>query len=258
VKEKITDCQNTDRLDINSIKPYDITNSYYMARLYVVPKRKMPYYHDAIMSIIINSLNITLDKNFNIQQLENAAAIDPLTNCYNRRALEKLMANDIAYCKRQRNELSVIMLDMDNFKEINDMYGHQAGDAVLKDVSTLIPSAVRKSDYLARYGGEEFVLVLPNSTLYNTVQLAHKLKHMIERHTVNVGGNSISVTASFGVASLETKKDADSLLREADERLYKAKSLGKNIVVPSLLPCFADSKFVIRDDARKYSRVCVT
>jgi diguanylate cyclase (GGDEF)-like protein len=131
------------------------------------------------------------------------------------------------------------------------VYGHLAGDAVLKAVSGLIPSVVRKSDYLARYGGEEFVLVLPNSTLYNAVQIAHKLRKLIENHPVVFEGKSISLSASFGVASLENKEDGGSLLQEADERLYTAKALGKNTVVPSLLPCFADKHFVSpKRDAR--------
>jgi len=101
------------------------------------------------------------------------------------------------------------------------------GDAVLKDICTLLPSLVRKSDYLARYGGEEFVLVLPDTTLYSAVRLAEKLRKKIEMHETRLSDKSIRVTASFGVASFKNKPDGCSLLRAADERLYKAKAIGK-------------------------------
>jgi diguanylate cyclase (GGDEF)-like protein len=236
--------QISDTLDHNNLISYDVIEGNYSARLYLQPRKKMLLHHTAIINTIISSINIALDKNLSIQQLENAATIDPLTNCYNRRALDTYLENDIAYAKRHGFDLSIVMLDLDDFKLINDVYGHQAGDAVLKAISSLIPSAVRKSDYLARYGGEEFVLVLPDSTLYSAVQVAHKLREIIQNRKIHFGGKTISISASFGVASLESKQDGSSLLREADERLYKAKALGKNNVVPSLLPCFADKHFV--------------
>jgi diguanylate cyclase (GGDEF)-like protein len=146
------------------------------------------------------------------------------------------------------------MLDLDNFKMINDVYGHPAGDEALRTISGLILSLVRKSDYLVRYGGEEFVLVLPHSTLYNAVQVAHKIRKMIENQRVQFEGKSIAVTASFGVAGHENKQDGYRLLREADDRLYQAKSFGKNTVVPSLLPCFADKHFIsLRTHEERYA-----
>jgi len=122
---------------------------------------------------------------------------------------------------RYGTALSVIMIDVDNFKKINDVYGHHAGDAVLKDICTLLPSLVRKSDYLAR--------------------------------ETRLSDKSTRVTASIGVASLENKPDGGSLFREADGRLYKAKAIGKNCVVPDLLPCFADRTFMSKDRAHKYA-----
>jgi diguanylate cyclase (GGDEF)-like protein len=242
-----------DTVDMNNLVSYVVNDRDYSARLYILPRKKMLLHHNVIINTIIASINIALEKNLSIQQLENAAAVDPLTNCYNRRALDVSIENDIAYAKRHGLDLSVIMLDLDNFKMINDVYGHQAGDAVLKTVSGHILSLVRKSDYLVRYGGEEFVLVLPDSTLYNAVQVAHKIRKMIENQRVQFEGKSIAVSASFGVAGLENKKDGCCLLREADERLYEAKSLGKNNVVPSLLPCFADKHFVSQKPERCYA-----
>ncbi|NTW65872.1 MAG: GGDEF domain-containing protein [Nitrospirae bacterium] len=210
-------------------------------------------YHDTIISTIVDSISIALEKNLSRTLLENAAAIDPLTNCYNRRALDSFIENDIAYAQRNRKDLSIIMLDIDNFKGINDTYGHLAGDAVLREISTMLPTLVRKSDYLARYGGEEFVLVLPDSSLYHAVQLADKIRKTIERRSVRFEDKSITFTASFGVACLENKTDRVSLLKEADERMYRAKATGKNRVVPSLLPCFADRSFVLQDRVPHYA-----
>ena len=243
----------SDIVDMNNLISYVVTDGTYSARLYILPQKKMLLHHNVIINTIISSINIALEKNLNIQQLENAAAIDPLTFCYNRRALDTFIESDIAFAKRHGIELSVIMFDLDNFKKINDVYGHLAGDAVLKAISSLIPSLVRKSDYLVRYGGEEFVLVLPDSTLYNAVQVAHKIRIMIDNNRVQFDGKSIAVSASFGVAGLENKQEGSCLLQEADERLYRAKSLGKNNVVPSLLPCFADKHFVSHKHVRCYA-----
>ena len=244
---------NIDVIDVNSIISYKIIEGNYSARLYISPKRKMLYHHDAIIGTIIKSISIAMEKNINIQQLENAAAIDPLTSCYNRRALSTFLENAAAYARRYKNDLSVIMFDMDNFKEINDVHGHLAGDVVLKEIAALIPTLVRKSDYFVRYGGEEFLLVLPDTSLYHAVQLADKLRQAVSEHPIKIGDTNLIVSASFGVGSLENKRDCESLLQEADERLYKAKAMGKNTVVPSLLPCFGDKKFVAGSFARKCS-----
>jgi diguanylate cyclase (GGDEF)-like protein len=249
----IENSHSSDMVNFNNLISYVVTDGTYSARLYILPKKKILLHHNVIINTIISSINIALEKNLNIQQLENAAVIDPLTFCYNRRALDTFVENDIAYAKRNGIDLSVIMLDLDDFKKINDVYGHLAGDEVLKSISRLISSMVRKSDYLVRYGGEEFVLVLPDSTLYSAVEVAHKIRKLIEKHRVQFEGKSIAVSASFGVAALEDKQDGSYILQEADERLYRAKSLGKNTVVPSLLPCLADKHFVSRKPERHYA-----
>lgn len=245
--------QDFDTIDTKNLLTYSIEEINFIARLYILPKRRMLRHHHTIISTITKSVSAALEKNLNTQQLENAATIDPLTDCYNRRALCDFIESDIAYTQRYGTELSIVMIDLDNFKEMNDMYGHLAGDAVLKEMSSLIISQVRKSDYLARYGGEEFVMVLPDTPLYSAVQLADKIRKTMEKHTIIFGKKRLRVTASFGVASLEDKPDHGSLLREADERLYKAKAMGKNCVVPSLLPCFADRNFVSKKRIRKYA-----
>jgi len=203
-------------------------------RDYILPKRNARKYHGTIVNAIIGSISIALENTLNINQLKTDATVDPFTYCYNRRTLDSLITSDIFYARQYSTALSVIMIDVDNCKKINDVHGHYAGDAVLKDIRTLLPSLVRKSDYLARDGGEAFVLVLPDTTLYSSIRLAEKLRKKIEMHETRLSDKSIRVTASFGVASFENKPDGGSLLWEADERLYKAKEIGKNCIVPHL------------------------
>ncbi len=243
---------NFDDINVKDIVSYNVIEINFMAKLYFLPKRKMLRHHETIITTIIRSLGTTIEKSLSAKQLENAAAIDPLTGCYNRRALFDFIESDIAYTQRYGADLSIIMIDVDNFKEVNDMHGHLAGDAVLKELATCINSQVRKSDYLGRYGGEEFVLVLPETSLYSAVQLAEKLRKKIESHAVKLGKKQLKITASFGVSSLENKSETSNFLQEADERLYKAKVSGKNCVVPSLLPCFADKSFISKKRQHKY------
>jgi diguanylate cyclase (GGDEF)-like protein len=158
--------------------------------------------------------------------------VDPLTNCFNRRALQKYLENSIASAKRYQHSLSVIMMDLDDFKKINDAHGHGTGDEVLKTVSELVASSVRKSDFLARYGGEELVLVLPETGLFYATQIAEKLRKNIARLAIDAGGKTIGITASFGVATLRKEMDSAALLHEADQMLYAAKYHGKNVVAP--------------------------
>lgn len=214
------------------------------ARLYLIPGRDILSCADSILPMIVSSIAIAVEKSLNMEQLEKAAAVDPLTNCYNRRGLVRLLERDVASAKRFRKDLSIVMIDLDNFKEVNDGLGHHTGDAVLEHMGLLLQSMIRKSDYAARYGGEEFLLVLPETALYQAVQLAERIRKRIAGHEVRVPGACVTLSASFGVASLENKQEIGSLVREADERLYQAKFSGKNAVIPTLLPCFGDRNFV--------------
>jgi diguanylate cyclase (GGDEF)-like protein len=154
-------------------------------------------YHSAIVNAIIGSISIALENTLNINQLKTAATVDPLANCYNRRALDSLITSDIFYARRYSTALSAIMIDVDNCKKINDVRGYYAGDAVLRGIRTLLPSLVSKSDYLARHGGEAFVLVLPDTTLYSSIRLAQKLRKKIEMHETRLSDKSIRVTRAL-------------------------------------------------------------
>jgi len=214
----------------------------YFAKLYVLPERAMLDYHKEIIGIIVKSLGVAVSNYLNMKRLENDAAIDPMTDCYNRRAFDRMIQHNIHNAHRYNRDLSVIMLDLDRFKSVNDLYGHPAGDKVLVEVARLILSAIRKSDYAVRYGGEEFVVVLPETRLAKALELAERLRRLIESSSVQVAnGRQVSVTASFGVAALSEHSDAESLFNEADTMLYRAKASGRNKVMPGMKLCLLES-----------------
>jgi diguanylate cyclase (GGDEF)-like protein len=125
------------------------------------------------------------------------------------------------------------MVDLDRFKSVNDEYGHQAGDAVLRQLAKILKHEVREIDRAGRYGGEEFMLLLPGTVLDAAVTFAERVRRQIESHTFNFDGGSLQRTASFGVAAWPHPKilDCDALVRAADDALYVAKESGRNRVV---------------------------
>jgi diguanylate cyclase (GGDEF)-like protein len=139
----------------------------------------------------------------------------------------------MATAERYGGELSLIMLDIDHFKKVNDTHGHDAGDLVLKATADEARALVRKSDYIGRYGGEEFLIVLPDTGLVNAVALAERLRVNIGGNMVAAGGAEVCVTSSFGVSEFRDGLDMRRFIKSADEMLYKAKMSGRNKVLPS-------------------------
>lgn len=157
---------------------------------------------------------------------------DGLTGVYNRRFLEQRLAEEFERHVRYSRNFSIIMFDIDFFKKVNDTYGHQCGDFVLKGVSGKIATLIRNSDFLARYGGEEFCCLLPETGLASAKLLAERFRKSIAEMTQVYQAKDIAVTISLGVSEL-TRKNASptSLLERADEALYQAKHSGRNQVV---------------------------
>jgi two-component system cell cycle response regulator len=163
-----------------------------------------------------------------------ASVKDGLTGAWNRKYLDERLRGELAYAVRHRVPLSVVLVDIDHFKKVNDTYGHLVGDEVLKATAATMRGAIRTEDLLARYGGEEFVVVARGVDLKSGVQLAERLRITAERKTVSAGGHSISRTVSAGVASVEccgAEPRVEQLLGIADERLYRAKEAGRNRVM---------------------------
>lgn len=163
------------------------------------------------------------------EKAERLARIDELTGLYNRRAFYeygKVLTNN---CQRNKDELAMILMDIDNFKSINDGFGHAAGDAALKQIGMLLLQRLRKSDVFARIGGEEFGMLLPATSLNEAALLAEELRKAIQVMPVAFENKGFNITASFGVTSNEN--DIDTLVRQADIAMYQSKRLGRNAVV---------------------------
>lgn len=165
----------------------------------------------------------------NEKKLIEMSMTDPLTGMANRRHLMEYLQAEVHRYQRDHKPFSVIMVDIDLFKHVNDEFGHEVGDVVLKTFSNLMKSCVRNVDLVARLGGEEFVIVLPNATLADALSKANQLRYDIEHlyYDCLKGG----VTASFGVAEFHEADDVSSLLKHADEATYHAKHLGRNCVI---------------------------
>ncbi|MFD0672867.1 diguanylate cyclase [Cohnella sp. GCM10027633] len=158
--------------------------------------------------------------------LETMALTDPLTGLYNRRYFQESLLANIAMFHRSQAPFSLIILDIDRFKSINDTYGHPVGDIVLKQLGQLLKSKARESDVVARYGGEEFVLLLPQANWDNAVAIAERYRASIEATPLA----DLRVTASFGVATMTPGYTDETLIGQADQALYRSKENGRNRV----------------------------
>ncbi len=159
-----------------------------------------------------------------------ASMQDALTGLQNRASLDHSLAREIQLAGRYSTPLSVIMLDLDHFKAVNDTFGHPVGDQVLKVVAAEVSESVRDSDIVFRYGGEEFMVVLSNTGLAGASQLAERIRQAVERADVSAGKYELKTTISLGVASLNGEEDARHLIEKADDALYQSKSCGRNRV----------------------------
>ncbi len=165
------------------------------------------------------------------QLLENLAVTDSLTGLYNRKKLDDILAEQFARFRRNHRPFAVLMLDLDYFKSINDKYGHVAGDQVLADVAAILKQSIRSIDYAARYGGEEFVLVLAETAFDAAIDIAERIRSVVENRPTDASAERISITVSLGVArSREEDAGPEQALARADEALYQAKRSGRNRV----------------------------
>lgn len=164
------------------------------------------------------------------KELRILSSTDKLTQLNNRFKIDEIFKHYLNNSNLIENGLSVIMVDLDKFKYVNDTYGHQVGDILLKEISELMSSSLRKTDHIGRWGGEEFLIICPNTNLEGARVVADNLRSVIESHSFKIAGKQ---TASFGIACLDKDDDEKSLLKKADDALYTAKKLGGNKVLPS-------------------------
>jgi diguanylate cyclase (GGDEF)-like protein len=166
-------------------------------------------------------------------RLRQISLTDGLTEIENRRSLEERLHDMWQHAVRLHEPIALVMCDIDKFKSVNDQYGHQAGDSVLKEFAQLLKSEAREIDRVGRYGGEEFLLILPGTVLDAAITFAERLREKVEGHTFTYPGGIIRRTMSCGVAASPHPrvKDQEALLRAADDALYVAKETGRNRVV---------------------------
>ncbi|MDH5718301.1 MAG: GGDEF domain-containing protein [Spirochaetia bacterium] len=165
------------------------------------------------------------------QKLYKYSFIDELTNTYNRRYILEILQKEMSRAKRYNTNLSIMILDIDNFKKINDNYGHLEGDKMLKRFADSCKANMRDNDYFGRYGGEEFLYILTNTEKENAVLFAERLREMIVKLCLISEDKKISLTTSIGVSEYKIDTDdLDSFLDRTDKALYKAKEKGKNCV----------------------------
>ncbi len=167
-------------------------------------------------------------------QLEALSITDPLTGLANRRHLMAKLEQEVQRARRYKTPLSVVMIDIDHFKHVNDTYGHAMGDEVLRNIGRMLREGVRTTDLAARYGGEELTLVLPHTDLPAALQVAETLRQKFAGLDHTHDGVAIRKTASMGVAARDGQGEvpgAEELLKHADEALYRAKEGGRNKVV---------------------------
>ncbi|TRZ96990.1 MAG: diguanylate cyclase [Dehalococcoidia bacterium] len=170
----------------------------------------------------------------NQDELERLANFDSLTGLHNRRAILHRLDEHIKQVRRYEGELSLLMLDIDYFKKVNDQCGHLIGDEVLENVAVLMQQNVRNTDSVGRYGGEEFIIVLSETDLSSALIVAERLRKAIETAEMRGSeGNTFGITVSQGVSSYKLGEDAVSLISRADDALYRAKQNGRNRVETS-------------------------
>ncbi|MDO8520012.1 MAG: GGDEF domain-containing protein [Deltaproteobacteria bacterium] len=171
-------------------------------------------------------------KSLSEKKLYEMGVMDPVTNVYNKRYFLDRLKEEFSFASRKKGGLlALILFDIDHFKNLNDTYGHLAGDLVLQKMCAEVSRAVRTGDLLARYGGEEFVIIMRETDSARAVETAERVRLLVEKQKIFYEGKSVSVTISCGVAVFEAgMKDYDALISLADKRLYVAKEAGRNRV----------------------------
>lgn len=184
--------------------------------------------------VLIICINLLHDLDQAEMRLRELAVVDDLTGAYSRRFVTEAAEQIVSRAVRYGEGLATIMLDIDQFKQVNDTHGHMVGDQVLKHIKRTCDSHLRTSDILVRYGGEEFLVILPQTGAATAALIAERLRTAIASRVLRIGDLDLPVTASFGVASVAPgDRDLEPLIGRADQMLYAAKRAGRNRVISS-------------------------
>jgi len=184
-----------------------------------------------VLSVFAKQVAITLENARLFQEVQSLALTDPLTGLHNRRNLFEVGRLEFARSQRMNRPICCMMLDLDHFKTVNDTYGHQAGDKVLQEFARICKASVREIDLVGRYGGEELIILLPETTLEATQQVAQRLRNSIASTPVLIDQRQIQVTVSIGLSRMdENTPNLETLIARADQAMYLAKHHGRNRV----------------------------
>jgi diguanylate cyclase (GGDEF)-like protein len=224
-----------EKFSMRDLVSYELNEEHCYSRLYMLPQKSISPFHDEVVTLILQGSATALSKQIQMENLRDAAVVDSLTGCYNRREFENQINRHLAMASRHGHPLSLFMFDLDHFKRINDTHGHLGGDLVLKEISLLVRDNMRTGDVLARYGGEEFIAILPETDKIKAMELADRLRIKIAALRIPHDGNIIRATASFGVSEFTPNSDMNKIIQDADAMLYKAKLNGRNTVMPGLI-----------------------
>ena len=170
------------------------------------------------------------------QDLLLQSRTDPLTGVFNRRAILSQIKIELSRIKREKKQLSLSLLDIDHFKNVNDTYGHMVGDAVLRECVKRIEQVIRAYDSLGRIGGEEFLIIIPGTVASDALLIAERIRFSVSKADVHVNGNHIPITVSQGIVTCDGNTDVDVLIAMADKALFQAKDNGRNRVEKAFVP----------------------
>ena len=239
LKETVSDFGFSNEIDINEIWDKickQIQETFPLFDLEVGKDEYIQIFENAraeLAKLSVEMINSSIQQNKEMETLKQQVIRDSMTQLYNHHHFRQLLQNELARAERYNRPLSLLFGDIDHFKAINDTFGHLAGDRIIKALATKLRMETRQSDHAARYGGEEFAVILTETTKEDAILIAERLRSEIESMDITYGGNSISITLSFGIADLTANKqaDIDGLISRADKALYQAKKQGRNCCV---------------------------
>ena len=187
---------------------------------------------EAFLGQVANQSYIVMENSRLFERVRNLSVRDSLTDLYNHRHSIELVEHELQRVGRYQEAFSVLMIDLDHFKRVNDEHGHPVGDAMLRELARVLRDTLRAVDAVGRYGGEEFVAILPHTNNEEARLTGERVRKRIEDHTFRMGDRTVRITASVGVATYPSEKadSATSLVSEADRALYRAKEAGRNRV----------------------------
>jgi diguanylate cyclase (GGDEF)-like protein len=183
-------------------------------------------------SVIGYQMTATIEHLQRLSSVKNLAIYDTLTGLYNRRYFDEKFGTEAQQAFVNKTSLSLVLIDIDHFKKVNDTFGHPEGDKILRGVASLLKNSVRKKDTVARYGGEEFILILPEANLEAASMIAERIRKLVENTSFDIGNAHLNATISLGISSFPSHRarSKEELLKMADLALYRAKGEGRNRV----------------------------